>query len=459
MMIQTLLIANRGEIAVRIIRAASELGIKTVQVYSAADEDSLAVKMADIAVNIGPPQAAKSYLNVEAILEVAKKHHVDAIHPAYGFLAENAGFADAVHRAGMIFIGPDGDIIRQMGDKAAARIIAKKANIPTVPGSHGQIDIMAQASEIAKTIGFPVMVKAVAGGGGRGIRIIHSLEEFDRLVPQAKAEARAAFGDAGLYIEKFIAKARHIEVQILGDGVDVIHLFERECSLQRRRQKIWEEAPCVILPQDLRMKLCNAAVCLAKSVNYKGAGTVEFLYDDETCDFYFIEMNTRIQVEHPVSEMITGIDIVQEMIKIASGKKLSFTQNEVNINGHAIEIRVNVEDPANNFMPSLGVISELDLPNGPGIRFDGMIYNGYSIQPFYDSMVGKLIVWQRNRPATIARLKRALNEFYIQGVITTIPLFQALVNEIDICNNDINTQWLESWLENNFNNETKKEND
>ena len=448
-MIATLLIANRGEIAVRIIRAARLLGIKTVQVYSTADADSLAVKMADMAVEIGPPQVTKSYLNIEAIIDAGKKYKADAVHPGYGLLAENADFADAVIKAGMIFVGPDGDIIRKMGDKVAARIAACEAGVPIIAGSDGRIEDMKQARKTAQLTGFPLMIKAAAGGGGRGIRIVHSIEEFEIQAPQAKAEAQAAFGDGGLYIEKLIEKARHIEVQILGDGETIIHLFERECSLQRRRQKIWEEAPCAAISDNVRTKLCDAAIHLAKAVNYKGAGTVEFLYDDETQDFYFIEMNTRIQVEHPVSEMITGVDIVKEMIKIAGGEKLTLSQKDIQINGHAIEVRINVEDPANNFAPCFGTLENITLPQGEGIRFDGMIYDGYSILPFYDSMIGKLIVWERTRSKVIARLKNALDEFHIGGVTTTTVLFKSLVNDVDICAGKFDTGWLEVWLENN----------
>ncbi|MCB1434328.1 MAG: ATP-grasp domain-containing protein, partial [Alphaproteobacteria bacterium] len=329
MPITKLLIANRGEIAVRIIRAAKELGIRTVQVHSLADADSLAVKMADEAVNIGPPHAAKSYLNVDNILKAAKDTGADAVHPGYGFLAENANFADAVKAAGLVFVGPEGESIRIMGDKVAARAAAEAAGVPVVPGSDGRVDDPERARLVAEAIGFPVMIKAAAGGGGRGIRVAHDLSEFETLMPQASAEAKAAFGDGGLYIEKVIEKARHIEVQILGDGQRAIHCFERECSLQRRRQKVWEEAPSAVLPQEVRDKLCASAVALAEAVKYRGAGTLEYLYDDQTHHFYFIEMNTRIQVEHPVTEMITGIDLVREMIRVAGGAPLSISQDDV----------------------------------------------------------------------------------------------------------------------------------
>ncbi|MEQ8480077.1 MAG: acetyl-CoA carboxylase biotin carboxylase subunit [Hoeflea sp.] len=447
--IKKLLIANRGEIAVRIIRAARDLGIATVQVHSDADTESRAVRMADETVNIGPPAAAKSYLNVESILKAARDSGADAIHPGYGFLAENAEFADAVADAGLIFVGPSGDTIRLMGDKAAARAEAKKANVPTVPGSDGVIGDMDAAARLAEEIGFPVMIKASAGGGGRGIRIANDGEEFRTLAPQASSEAKAAFGDGGIYIEKVIERARHIEVQVLGDGEDAVHFFERECSLQRRRQKVWEEAPSIALGERVREELCAAAVALTKAVNYKGAGTIEFLYDDETGEFYFIEMNTRIQVEHPVTEMICGVDLVADMIAIAGGGKLRVNQSQVTRSGHAIEVRLNAEDPANNFMPFPGVVGELLAPDGPGVRFDHMLYPGYAVPPFYDSLLGKLIVWAEDRDKALMRLKRALDELQIEGLPTTAPLFQALLESDDVRASKVHTRWLEPWLAEN----------
>jgi acetyl-CoA carboxylase biotin carboxylase subunit len=449
MKIRKLLIANRGEIAVRIIRAARELGIRTVQVHSAADAESLAVKMADEAVNIGPPHAAKSYLNIDNILKAAKETGADAVHPGYGFLAENAGFADAVEAAGLIFVGPKGDSIRVMGDKVAARIAAEAAGVPVVPGSDGRVDDPEHAKAIALAIGFPVMIKAAAGGGGRGIRIAHDMTEFETLMPQASAEAKAAFGDGGLYIEKVIEKARHIEVQVLGDGKRAIHCFERECSLQRRRQKVWEEAPSAVLPQHVREKLCASAVALAEAVNYRGAGTLEYLYDDETHHFYFIEMNTRIQVEHPVTEMITGIDLVKEMIRVAGGAPLSYTQDQVRMQGHAIEVRINAEDPAKNFMPAPGTVSALRVPGGPGTRFDTMLYQGYQVPPFYDSLLGKLIVWDETREGAIARMARALAELQVEGLSTTKPLHELLASDENVRTAQFHTRWLEPWLEAN----------
>jgi acetyl-CoA carboxylase, biotin carboxylase subunit len=447
MTIKKLLIANRGEIAVRVIRAARELGIATVQVYSKADKDSLAVRLADESVDIGPPQASKSYLNQAVILAAAKSTGADAIHPGYGFLAENAEFAAAVEAAGLIFVGPTAHSIRLMGDKVAAREAAASAGVPTVPGSQGRLESAEAAFALVETTGFPVMIKAAAGGGGRGIRIARSAEEFHHLMPQAQAEALAAFGDGGLYVEKLIEGARHIEVQILGDGRDVIHCFERECSLQRRRQKVWEEAPSPSLTPAIREKLCSSAVALAKAVNYRGAGTFEYLYDDETHDFYFLEMNTRIQVEHPVTEMITGIDLVQEMIRIAGGEPLRIRQDQVRVSGHSIEVRINAEDPAKNFLPNPGTVSALGIPSGDGVRFDSMLYQGYTVPPFYDSLLGKLIVHDKDRPSAIRRLERALAELNVEGLATTKSLHQALARDPDVLAARFHTAWLEPWLE------------
>ena len=449
MSITKLLVANRGEIAVRVIRAARDLGIATVQVHSDADADMLAVRIADEAVNIGPPQAAKSYLDTDAILAAAKATGADAIHPGYGFLSENGAFAKAVEAAGLIFVGPSGATIDLMGDKAAARKQAAKAGVPTVPGSDGVVSDMDAAAALASEIGFPVMIKAAAGGGGRGIRIAEDADSFRTLAPQASSEAKAAFGDGGIYIEKVIEKARHIEVQILADGTDAIHCWERECSLQRRRQKVWEEAPSTALDQATREKLCQSAADLARSVGYRGAGTVEYLYDDTSGAFYFIEMNTRIQVEHPVTEMITGLDLVGEMIRIAGGEPLRFTQADVARRGHSIEVRLNAEDPANSFMPFPGAIAALDVPTGPGVRFDHMLYQGYQVPPFYDSLLGKLIVHGENREAAMARLSRALKELRIDGLATTAVLFEALLDAEDVRTNTVHTKWLEPWLETN----------
>lgn len=447
MPIRSLLIANRGEIAVRIIRAAQELGLRTIQVHSLADADSLAVRMADEAVEIGPPAAGKSYLKIENILAAAKESGADAVHPGYGFLAENADFADAVEAAGLVFVGPTGNSIRALGDKVTARKLASEAGVPTAPGSPGRIDKVETACELAEGIGFPVLIKASAGGGGRGIRVVQNQEELTELFPRASAEAHAAFGDGGLYVEKLVERARHVEVQILGDGERVVHCFERECSLQRRRQKVWEEAPARPLSETVRQALCASAVALAKSVNYRGAGTVEYLYDEATEDFYFLEMNTRIQVEHPVTEEITGIDLVREMIRISMGEPLRLTQDQISIRGHAIECRINAEDPTKNFMPAPGLIEQLMVPGGPGVRFDTLLYPGYSVPPFYDSLLGKLIVWAETREAALARLQRALKELKVGGVKTTVPLHQALARDETVRNMDFHTRWLEPWLE------------
>lgn len=450
MTIRSILVANRGEIAVRIIRSAKALGIRTVQVYSAADRDMLAVKMADASVEIGPPSAAKSYLNIAAMMKAAAETGVDAVHPGYGFLSENASFAQAVVDAGLIFIGPSADAIRLLGDKVAARKVAKKAGVPTVPGSEGRIDDLEAARAVVAGIGFPVMIKAAAGGGGRGIRIAETMEDFERHFPQASAEALAAFGDGGLYVEKVITCARHVEVQVLGDGMNAVHCFERECSLQRRRQKVWEEAPAFRLPDFVREKLCASAVALAREVKYRGAGTVEYLYDEASGEFYFIEVNTRIQVEHPVTEMVTGIDLVQEMIRIAGGARLSVRQDEVKVQGHAIECRINAEDPARGFLPAPGTIEALTIPEGAGIRFDTMLYDGYQVPPFYDSLLGKLIVWGETRESCIARLTEALQTLQIKGLATTIPLHQALAADPAVASGDVHTRFLEPWLDTAF---------
>ena len=449
MKIRKLLVANRGEIAVRIIRAARELGLTTVQAHSQADADSLAVSLADEAVEIGPAHAAKSYLNMAALLDAAKATGADAIHPGYGFLAENAAFADAAEGAGLVFVGPSAQSIRLMGDKAAARAAAAAAGVPTVPGSLGRVETVDAARAIVRETGFPVMLKAAAGGGGRGIRVARDEDEFERLMPQARAEAQAAFGDGGLYLERFIANARHIEIQVLGDGERVIHCFERECSLQRRRQKVWEEAPAPTLPAEIRERLCASAVALAQSARYRGAGTLEYLYDEVGRRFYFIEMNTRIQVEHPVTEAITGIDLVREMILIAGGTPLRFKQSEITMRGHAIEVRINAEDPSRGFLPSPGRIESLRTPGGHGVRFDSMLYPGYTVPPFYDSLLGKLIVWDEDRERALARLLRSLVELEIEGVATTKALHQALARDADIKAARLHTGFLERWLENN----------
>lgn len=445
-MLKKLLVANRGEIAVRILRAAKDLGMATVAVFSDADADSLHVQIADEAVHIGPPAAKKSYLNVAAILRAAEETGADAVHPGYGFLAENADFADACAKAGMAFVGPSGDAIRTMGDKVAARSAAHAAGVPVVPGSMGRVDLD-EARHVLMDTGFPVMIKAAAGGGGRGIRIANDLAEFEAAFPQAATEALAAFGDGGLYMEKVIGKARHIEVQVLGDGTDAVHCFERECSLQRRRQKVWEEAPSQALSDRVRDELCSSAVRLARAVGYSGAGTVEYLYDDAADRFYFIEMNTRIQVEHPVTEMITGVDLVAEGLRIAGGEPLRLRQRDIVVRGHAIEVRLNAEDPARDFAPFPGTVTDLRVPGGPGVRFDSMLYAGYTVPPFYDSLLAKLVVHAETRDAAIMRLVRALRETRIDGLKTTKPLFLALADDPSVQAGAVHTRWLEGWLE------------
>jgi acetyl-CoA carboxylase biotin carboxylase subunit len=442
---KSLFIANRGEIAVRINRAAKALGLHVIQGYSEADADMMAVRLADSAVELGPPAASKSYLDVARVVAAAKEEGADAVHPGYGFLAENAGFAAAVEAAGMIFVGPTAETISRMGDKVAAREAAIAAKVPTSPGSDGRVEDVAAALNVAATIGYPLMIKAAAGGGGRGIRVAENEDDLIRLLPQAQTEAAAAFGDGGLYIERMVRDARHVEVQILGDGHRAIHLFERECSLQRRRQKVWEEAPAACLGQAARARVCEASVRLAEAVNYRGAGTLEFLYEPARDAFYFMEMNTRIQVEHPVTEMITGVDLVQEMIRIAFGEPLRLSQDDIAVNGHSIEVRVNAEDPSNNFMPFPGLVGAMTVP--ANARFDTMLYEGYAIPPFYDSLLGKLIVHGADRDAAMDALAAALNEIRIEGLKTTLPLFRALVRDTGIRAGEATTSYLETWLD------------
>ncbi len=445
----TLLIANRGEIAVRIVRAAREIGLKTVAVFSDADSGSLATQLADQAFHIGPTQPMKSYLNIDAIIAAAKAVGAGAVHPGYGFLSENAEFANAVTTAGMVFVGPSAEAIRTMGDKAAARTAAKRAGVPTVPGSAGVVESIDEAVRVANEIGFPIMIKASAGGGGRGIRIAGDEAELRREITTAQAEAKAAFGNGAVYLERFVRRARHIEVQILGDGINVVHCFERDCSLQRRRQKIWEEAPSAAIDAKTREALCASAAKLARAVSYSGAGTVEFLYDDETREFFFIEMNTRIQVEHPITEMVTGIDLVKEMLRVALGEPLRFKQSDIQLRGAAIEVRINAENPAKKFMPCPGVVASLRVPGGPGVRFDSMLYPGCTVSPYYDSLLGKLIVHDENREAALARLERALRELQIDGLVTTQALHQKLLTVPEVRAGRFHTRFIEAWLEAN----------
>lgn len=426
--IKKVLIANRGEIAVRIIRACRELGIRTVAVYSDADRESLHVRLADEAYHIGPPAPRESYLDIDKLLHVAKQAKVDAIHPGYGFLSERELFALAVINAGMVWIGPPPEAIRIMGNKEAARETVKKAGVRVVPGTEpgmGDEDILRIAEN---EIGFPLMVKAKAGGGGKGMRIVRTLEELPAAIATARREAESAFGDGGIYVEKLIEGARHIEFQILADHEgNTIHLFERECSIQRRHQKLVEEAPSVVMDDELRAKMGSMAVAAAKSVNYVSAGTIECLVGKDR-DYYFLEMNTRIQVEHPVTEMVLGIDLIREQIRIARGRRLSLSQQDVKINGHAIECRINAENPHNNFMPSVGRVSTYIAPSGPGVRVDSGIYEGYEVTPYYDSMLAKLICWGETRAEAIIRMRRALDEYKVMGLKTNIPFHQALMN-------------------------------
>nr|WP_216295445.1 acetyl-CoA carboxylase biotin carboxylase subunit [Delftia acidovorans]MCA1071261.1 Biotin carboxylase [Delftia acidovorans] len=441
-----LLIANRGEIAVRIIRAAKELGLKTVAIYSDADAQSLAVRMADEAVRIGPAHATRSYLSVDAILEAAADSGAGAVHPGYGFLSENAAFAERIEAAGLVFVGPTPHAIRTMGDKAAARAAAMKAGVPTVPGSAGVVTDADSAVALAKGIGYPIMIKASAGGGGRGIRVAHDEAELRQQFATATAEAQAAFGNGEVYLERFIRQARHIEVQILGDGQRVVHCFERECSLQRRRQKVWEEAPSAAISEATRAALCESALRLAHAVAYRGAGTLEYLYDDDTREFFFIEMNTRIQVEHPITEMITGIDLVKEMLRIALGQPLRLQQEDIRLTGAAIEVRINAENAAKNFMPSPGLVSQLVVPGGPGVRFDTMLFPGCTVPAYYDSLLGKLIVHDTDRAGALARMRRALGELQVEGIHTTIPLHRALCEDAGVAQAAFHTGFLETWL-------------
>ncbi len=443
-MFDKVLIANRGEIALRILRACRELGISTVAVHSTADETAMHVLLADESVCIGPPAAADSYLSIPAILSACEITGADAVHPGYGFLSENARFSDILKEHDVTFIGPSGDHIRTMGDKIAAKQTVEALGIPVVPGSPGAVDDPDEASRIAKDIGFPVIIKAAAGGGGRGMRVVKNADDMAVALQTTQTEAKAAFGDGAVYIEKYLGKPRHIEVQILGDGQGGgVHLGERDCSLQRRHQKVWEEARSPALNESQREKIGNVCANAIADMNYSGAGTIEFLY--ENGEFYFIEMNTRLQVEHPVTEMITGIDLVQEQIRIAAGAKLGYAQSDVQFNGHAIECRINAENPK-TFMPSPGIVKNVHVPGGLGVRVDSGIYSGYKIPPYYDSLIGKLIVFGKSRNECLMRLRRALGEYVIEGVETTIPLFQDLLTEKDIMDGDYDIHWLEKYL-------------
>jgi acetyl-CoA carboxylase biotin carboxylase subunit len=442
-----ILIANRGEIAVRIIRAARELGLETVVVYSQADKDSLAVKLADQAVCIGPPPAAESYLFYQNIISAALAVKADTIHPGYGFLAENWQFADACRAMKIRFIGPKSNVIRQMGDKARAKALMRESNVPVIPGSVGVVESLDQVIGIAEETGFPLMIKASAGGGGKGMRIVHEKKNLEKAYNYASTEAQQAFGDSRVYIEKYISSSKHIEVQILGDRHgNVIHLFERDCSIQRRHQKLVEEAPSAVINESTRNQMGEAAAAAAKSVGYDSAGTIEFLYDQVTKEFYFMEMNTRIQVEHPVSEAITGVDLIKYQIKIAHNEKLDLEQEKLQPRGHAIECRINAEDPDNDFNPSPGTITQLMLPGGPGVRIDSGVFPGYKIPPFYDSMVAKLITWGTDRREAIERMKRSLEEFYIEGIKTTIPFHKKVMRNKEFLRGQYTTDFVSEYM-------------
>jgi len=446
-MISKILIANRGEIAVRIIRACKEMGMETVQVYSKADKDSLAVKMADRAVCIGPPPATESYLFYQNILSAALAVKADAIHPGYGFLAENPHFADACRALKLIFIGPKSNVIRRMGDKAKAKELMRESGVPVVPGSDGIVESLENAYEVVEKTGFPVIIKASAGGGGKGMRIVLGKADLEKAFNYASAEAQQSFGDSRVYIEKYISDPKHIEVQILGDRHgNVVHLFERDCSIQRRHQKLVEEAPSPTIDKDTRKKLGDIAVKAALSVEYDSAGTIEFLYDIGTKEFYFMEMNTRIQVEHPVSEEITGIDLIKSQIRIANGEKLDFKQKNIVRNGHSIECRINAEDPENDFKPSPGKITQLMIPGGPGIRVDSGVYPGYTIPPYYDSMVAKLITRGNDRREAVDRMKRALDEFHIEGIKTTIPFHKEVMKNKEFLSGQYTTDFVNKYM-------------
>jgi acetyl-CoA carboxylase, biotin carboxylase subunit len=443
-MFDKILIANRGEIALRVLRACKELGIPSVAVHSTADEDAMHVRLADESVCIGPPPARDSYLNIPALLSACEITGADAVHPGYGFLAENARFAEILAEHDIHFIGPKPEHIRLMGDKIEARRTAERLGMPVVPGSNGGLSSDEEAISVAHALGFPVLLKAAAGGGGRGMKVAQGPEELVAALAIARAEAKAAFGDEALYLEKYLAQPRHVEIQVLGDGRGrAIHLGERDCSLQRRYQKVWEEGRCPALNESARNAIGETVAEAMRKLEYLGVGTVEFLYADGK--FYFIEMNTRIQVEHPVTEMITDIDLVLEQIRVAAGGELDLSQHDVRFNGHAIECRINAENPI-SFRPSPGKIVHYHPPGGLGVRVDSAVYHGYSIPPYYDSLVGKLIVHGKTRGECLMRLKRALDEFVIDGIETTLPLFRALVREKDVIDGDYHIHWLEAFL-------------
>ncbi len=446
-MLEKVLIANRGEIALRILRACREMGIKTVAVHSTADEDAMHVRLADETVCIGPPSATDSYLNIPAIISAAEITEADGIHPGYGFLSENANFASIVEEHGITFIGPTAEHIRLMGDKVTAKVTAKSLGIPVVPGSEGAITNDVEALRVAKEIGYPVIVKAAAGGGGRGMKVAHGADQMSEVLSTARAESKAAFGDDTLYMEKYLETPRHIEIQVIGDTHgNAVHLGERDCSMQRRHQKILEEAPSPALNAQARAEIGSRVADAIRTLGYRGVGTIEFLY--ENGEFFFIEMNTRLQVEHPVTEMVTGVDLVREQLRIASGAPLSFSQDDVRINGHAIECRINAENPK-TFAPNPGKVTSFHAPGGYGVRVDSGLYGGYSIPPYYDSLVAKLIVHGANRNECLMRLRRSLMEFVVAGVDTTIPLHLDLIDNKDFIDGNYNIHWLEKYIASN----------
>ncbi len=447
MAITKLLIANRGEIALRIHRACHEMGIRTVAVHSTADTDAMHVRLADETVCIGPPPAAESYLNIANIISAAEITHADAIHPGYGFLSENAQFAEIVESHNIVWVGPKPEHIRIMGDKVEAKRTAAKLGLPLVPGSEGPVDGPEEARQVAAETGYPLLIKAASGGGGRGMKIVRSEAELDSQMSQARSEAKSAFGDDTVYIEKYLGDPRHIEFQVFGDGDGkAIHLGERDCSLQRRHQKVLEEAPSPVISSEQRERMGGIVAKAMADMGYRGAGTIEFLY--ENGEFYFIEMNTRLQVEHPVTEMISGIDLVREQIRVAQRQGLSVTQDQVHLHGHAIECRINAEDPR-TFTPSPGLVKNFVAPGGMHVRVDSGLYAGYKVPPYYDSMIAKLIVYGTTRERCIMRLKRALDEFVVEGMKTTVPLHQRIVRDSEFLAGDYTIKWLEAWLERN----------
>ena len=447
-MFDKILIANRGEIALRVVRACREMGVKSVAVHSTADADAMHVRMADEAICIGPPSSALSYLSFPALISACEITGAQAIHPGYGFLSENAAFVQAVQDHGLTFIGPTADHIRVMGDKISAIEAMKELGVPCVPGSGGGVPTLEDAQRIGAEIGYPVIIKATAGGGGRGMKVAQTPADMEQALFSARAEGKSNFGNDEVYIEKYLTTPRHIEIQVFGDGKgNAVHLGERDCSLQRRHQKVFEEAPGPCITPELRERIGKVCAEAVAKINYIGAGTIEFLFEND--EFYFIEMNTRLQVEHPVTEAIFGVDLVREQLRVASGLPMSFTQDDLVINGHAIEVRINAEKLP-NFTPCPGTITQYHAPGGLGVRMDSALYDGYRIPPYYDSLIGKLIVHGRDRPEAMARLARSLDELIVEGVDTTIPLFHALLAEDDVQTGNYTIHWLEQWLETNL---------